>query len=72
MQVEVSTPTNTMNEKHILLPQPMHNSGTMNVPLHADSMTDSSESSNMTRCYLTSWSPMMTAITQSFVSSLCL
>ena len=35
-----------MNEKHILLPQPMHNSGTMNVPLHVDSMTDSSESSN--------------------------
>ena len=46
MQVEVPTPTNTMHEKHILLPQPMHNSGTMNVPHHADSMTDSSESSN--------------------------
>ena len=46
MQVEVQTPTNTMHEKHILLPQPTHNSGTMNVPLHGDSMTDSSESSN--------------------------
>ena len=46
MQVEVQTPTNTMHEKHILLPQPMHNSGTMNVPLHADSMTNSSESSD--------------------------
>ena len=46
MQVEVQTPTNTMHEKHILLPQPTHNSGTMNVPLHADSMTDSSESSD--------------------------
>ena len=46
MQVEVRTPTNTTHEKHILLPQPMHNSGTMNVPLHADAMTDSSESSD--------------------------
>ena len=46
VQVEVRTPTNTMHEKHILLPQPMHNSGTMNVPLHMDSMTDSSESSD--------------------------
>ena len=46
MQVEVRTPTNTMHEKHILLPQPTHNSGTMNVPLHADSMTNSSESSD--------------------------
>ena len=35
-----------MHEKHILLPQPTHNPVTMNVPLHADSMTDSSESSN--------------------------
>ena len=33
VHVEVQTPTNTMHEKHILLPQPMHNSGTMNVPL---------------------------------------
>ena len=46
MQVEVRTPTNTMHKKHILLPQPTHNSGTMNVPLHADSMTNSSESSD--------------------------
>ena len=46
MQVEVQTPTNTTHEKHILLPQPTQNSGTMNVPHHADSMTDSSESSN--------------------------
>ena len=46
MQVEVQTPTNTTHEKHFLLPQPTHNSGTMNVPLHADSMTDSSESSD--------------------------
>ena len=46
MHVEVRTPTNTMHEKHIFLPQPTHNSGTMNVPLHADSMTDSSESSD--------------------------
>ena len=46
MQMGVQTPTNTMHEKHILLPQPTHNSGTMNVPLHADSMTNSSESSN--------------------------
>ena len=46
VQVEVRTPTNTMHEKHILLPQPTHNSGAMNVPLHADSMTDSSESSD--------------------------
>ena len=44
--MEVQTPTNTMHEKHILLPQPTHSSGTINVPLHADSMTDSSESSN--------------------------
>ena len=46
MQVEAQTPTNTLHEKHIFLPQPTHNSGTMNVPLHADSMTDSSESSD--------------------------
>ena len=46
MQVEVQAPTNTMYKKHFLLPQPMHNSGTMNVPFHADSMTDSSESSD--------------------------
>ena len=46
MQVEVQTATNTMHEKHILLPQPMHNSGTMNVCHHVDSMTDSSESSD--------------------------
>ena len=46
MQVEVQTPTNTTHEKHVLLPQPMHNLGTMNVPLHADSMTNSSESSD--------------------------
>ena len=35
-----------MHENHILLPQPSHNSGTMNVPHHVDSMTDGSESSN--------------------------
>ena len=35
-----------MHKKHILLPQPTHNSGTMNVPHHVDSTTDSSESSN--------------------------
>ena len=35
-----------MQEKHIFLPKPTHNSGTMNVPHHVDSMTDSSESSN--------------------------
>ena len=35
-----------MHEKHILLPQPTYNSGTMNVPLHVDSMTNSSESSD--------------------------
>ena len=46
MQVEEQTPTNTMHEKHIFLPQPTHNSGTMNDPLHADSMTDSSDSSD--------------------------
>ena len=46
VQVEVRTPTNTTHKKHILLPQPMHNSGTMTVPLHADSMTNSSESSD--------------------------
>ena len=44
MHVEVQTPTNTMHEK-LSLPQPTHNSGTMNVPLHEDSMTNSSESS---------------------------
>ena len=45
MHVEVRTPTNTMHAKKISLPPPTHNSGTMNVPLHEDSMTDSSESS---------------------------
>ena len=30
----------------MLQPQPMHNSGTMDVPHHADSMTDSSDSSD--------------------------
>ena len=45
MHVEVQTPTNRRHEKHILLPQSTHNSGMMNVPLHEDSMTDSSESS---------------------------
>ena len=45
MHVEVRTPTNTMHGKEISLPQPTHNSGTMNVPLHEDSMTNSSESS---------------------------
>ena len=46
VQVEVQTPTNTMHDKHISKPQPMHNSGTMDVPHHVDSMTDSSESSD--------------------------
>ena len=35
----------TQHTEKISLPQPTHNSGTMNVPLHEDSMTDSSESS---------------------------
>ena len=35
-----------MHDKRILLPQPTHNSGTMNAPHQADSMADSSESSD--------------------------
>ena len=35
----------TQHTKKISLPQPTHNSVTMYVPLHDDSMTDSSESS---------------------------
>ena len=45
MHVEVRTPTNTTHMRKISLPPPTHNLGTMNVPLHEDSMTDSSESS---------------------------
>ena len=36
----------TQRMKKNSLPQPTHNSGTMNVPLHEDSMTDSSGSSD--------------------------
>ena len=46
MQVEVRTPSNTTHHKSIVQPQPTHNSGTMDVPHHPDSMTDRSESSD--------------------------
>ena len=36
MQVEVQTTTNTTHHKHMLQPQPTHNSGTMDVSHHAD------------------------------------
>ena len=45
MQVEVQTPTKTKHHKCMLQPQLTHNSGTMDVSHHADSMTDSSDSS---------------------------
>ena len=45
MQVEVQAPTNTTHHKCMLQPQPTHNSGTMDLSHHADSMTDSSDSS---------------------------
>ena len=45
MQVEVQTPTNTTHHKRMLQPQRTHNSGTMDVSHHADSMPDSSDSS---------------------------
>ena len=48
----------------------MHNSGTMDVPHHMDSMTDSSESLDDDQMlFETSWSPMMTPTKTRFFAS---